>query len=85
MFSMLVTCRHLSAVPGMNSRIRELLSQIEPDLRGRLSRWIIEISVNAQQAALDSSNRRLDAEEETPDISETRVGSPPPESVSFST
>ncbi|XP_067935526.1 mitogen-activated protein kinase kinase kinase 1-like isoform X2 [Watersipora subatra] len=65
----------LTVMPGMNSKIKGLLSELEPNLRGRLERLIIENSHFAQQAAIQETNSRT-AMESVPDISEPRAGSP---------
>ena len=59
----------------MNIRVRQLLVNVEPELRARLERRVIEMAMGAHQAALDSADKSQPAE-----LSEPRVCSPPPPS-----
>lgn len=55
----------------MNMRVRQLLTHVEPELRARLERRVMELAINAHQAAINSADRGTPA-----DLSEPRVGSP---------
>lgn len=60
--------------PGMTSKIRALLLHIEPDMRGKLEKKIVEMSMAAQQAAIENINSQsADGSHST---SEIRASSP---------
>lgn len=65
--------RYLSVLHGMNIRVRQLLVNVEPELRARLEKRVMEMAIGAHQEALNSADKS-----QPHDLSEPRVGSPPP-------